>query len=147
MRSVELAKVAAAAETLRLRRIASRQGMRAAYGAGAAVFAIGALVLIHVVIFQVLTPWLVAPIWASVILLAIDLIAAGVLYTMARSNAPDAIETEALEVRRQAVAELRKATTFMALAGETVSLALRFSRVGSRASLMAELASRVLRRG
>ena len=54
---------------------------------------------------------------------------------------------EALEVRRQAVAELRKATTFMALAGETVSLALRFSRVGSRASLMAELASRVLRRG
>ena len=147
MRSVELAKVAAAAETLRLRRIVSRQVMRAVYGAGAAVFAIGALVLSHVVIFHVLTPWLVPPVWATVILLAIDLVVAGVLYTMARSDAPDAIEMEALEVRRQAVTELRKATTLMALAGETVGLAVRRSRVGSRTSLMADLASRVLRRG
>ena len=147
MRSVELAKVAAAAESLRLKRIATRQGMRVAYAAGAAVFAVGVLVLVHVVLFHVLTPWLVAPVWASVILLAVDLVAAGVLYTMARSNTPDAIETEALEVRRQAVTELRKATTFMALAGETVGLAVRRPRVRSRSSLMAELAGRVMRRG
>ncbi len=148
MRSVELAKVAAAAESLRLKRIASRQVMRGVYGAGAAVFAIGVLVLVHVVIYHLLTPGLVTPLWASVILLAIDAVAAGILYVLARSNTPDAIETEALEVRRQAVTELRKATTFVALAGETASLALRRPRKvnRSRVSLAAELAARVMRR-
>ena len=148
MRSVELAKVAAAAESLRLRRIAARQVMRVAYAGGAAVFAIGVLVLIHIVIFQALTPGVVAPLWASVILLAIDIVAAAILYFMARSNAPDAIETEALEVRRQAMLELRKATTLMALAGETVGIALRRSRKvqRSRMGFAAEIVSRVMRR-
>ena len=44
MRAVELAKVAANAEALRLRELASRQSMRAAYGGVAAVFGIGVLV-------------------------------------------------------------------------------------------------------
>lgn len=148
MRSVELAKVAAAAESLRLQRLAARQVARVVYAAGAAVFAIGGLVLIHVVIFQALTPAVVTPIWASVILLAIDLGAAAILYLMARSNTPDAIETEALEVRRQAVVELRKATTFVALAGEAIGATLRRPRTmrRSRAGLAAELASRFMRR-
>ena len=148
MRSVELAKVAAAAESLRLKRIAARQVMRVAYAGGAAVFAIGVLVLIHIVIFQALTPASVTPLWASVILLAIDLIVASILYGLARSNSPDAIEIEALEVRRQAVAELRKATTFVALAGETMGLVFRRSRTGSRSrmGLAAEIVSRVMRR-
>ena len=148
MRSVELAKVAAAAETLRLKRIASRQVMRVAYAAGAAVFAIGMLVLVHVAAFHALAPGLVSPIWASVILLAIDAVAAGVLFMMANSNTPDAIETEALEVRRQAVTELRKATTFVALAGETMGVAFRRPRTVRRSGvgLAAEIAARVMRR-
>ena len=148
MRSVELAKVAAAAESLRLKRIAARQVMRVAYAGGAAIFAIGVLVLIHIVIFHALTPASVTPLWASVILLAIDLVVASILYGLARSNSPDAIEIEALEVRRQAVAELRKATTFVALAGETMGLAFRRSRTGSRSrmGLAAEIVSRVMRR-
>ena len=148
MRSVELAKVAAAAESLRLRRIAARQVTRIAYAGGAAVFAIGALVLTHVVIFYALTPRVVTPLWASVILLAIDVVAAAILYLVARSNTPDAIETEALEVRRQAMLELRKATTLVAMAGEAVGVALQRSRKGgrSRMGFAAEIASRVMRR-
>ena len=148
MRSVELAKVAAAAESLRLKRVASRQVARVVCGAGAAVFAIGVLVLIHVVVYHLLTPGLVSPVWASLILLAIDAAAAGMLAISARSNTPDAIELEALEVRRQAVTELRKATTFVALAGEVAGMALRRPRTvnRSRAGLAAELAARVMRR-
>ena len=144
MRSVELAKVAAAAESLRLQRMAARQGMRAAYGAGAAVFGVGVLVLLHVVLFHVLTPAYVTPVWASVILLAVDAVVAGILLLMARSSAPDAIEEEALAVRRLAVVELRRATTFMALAGEAIGVTLRSPR--TRAGMAAHLASRFLRR-
>ena len=54
MRSVELAKVALASEGLRLRRMARRQALRVAYGAGAAVFGIAMLVVLHFVIYLLL---------------------------------------------------------------------------------------------
>ena len=152
MRSVELAKVAASAEALRLRRMARRQGMRAAYGAGAAVFAIGVLVLLHVVIYHVLTPAYVTPLIASLILLVLDLVVAGVFGLMAKSDKPDAIEEEALVVRKQAVVEMRKSMTIMALAGETAGLVLRRPRtvtvVQPRSSLRlaTELAARFMAR-
>ena len=127
MRTVELAKVAASAEALRLRRIAHRQGMRAAYGAGAAVFGIAVFVLLHVVAYHLMVPPL-SPTAASLILLAFDAIVAGVLAYMALSNKPDAIEDEALMIRQQAVIEAKKSMTAMALAGEAAGLVLRRPR-------------------
>ena len=124
MRAVELAKVAAAAEALRLRRIALRQGRRAAYGAGAAVFAIGVFVLLHVVAYHAMVP-AVSPFVASLILFAVDLAAAGTLAYLALSNAPDLIEDEAKMIRQQAIAEMRRSLSVMALAGEATSLFLR----------------------
>ena len=94
MRTVELAKVAASAEALRLRRVAHRQGMRAAYAAGAGVFAIGVFVLLHVVAYNAMVPGL-SPLVASLVLLAFDLIVAAVLGYLALSNKPDAVEDEA----------------------------------------------------
>lgn len=151
MRTVELAKVAASAEALRLRRVAYRQGMRAAYGAGAAVFAIGVLVLLHVVAYNAMVPRL-SPLVASLILLAADVILAAVLGYLALSNKPDAVEEEAKMIRQQAVVELQKSMTVMALAGEATSLLLRrpptVTVVKPRGTvrLAGELASRLLAR-
>ena len=151
MRAVELAKVAASAEALRLRRITRRQGMRAAFGAGAAVFAIGVLVLLHVVAYHAMVP-AVSPLVASLILLAFDLIVAGVLGYLAMSNKPDAIEDEAKMIRQQAVVEMRKAATVMAIAGEVTSMVLRrpstVTVVKPRGTMRVagELAARVLAR-
>lgn len=151
MRTVELAKVAASAEALRLRRVAYRQGMRAAYGAGAAVFGIGVLVLLHVVAYNAMVPRL-SPLVASLVLLAVDVILAAVLGYLALSNKPDAVEEEAKMIRQQAVVELQKSMTVMALAGEATSLLLRRPRtvtvVKPRGTvrLAGELASRLLAR-
>ena len=147
MRAVELAKVAASAEALRLRRIASRQTMRGAYGAGAAVFALALLAMLHVLGFHLLVPQ-VGPVWASAILLGVDIVAAAVLGLMAKSNTPDAIETEAKTIREQAVAEMGRAVTVTALAGEAMGAVLRRPSPpgSSRARVYGELASRLMAR-
>ena len=152
MRAIELAKVAAAAEALRLRRIVRRQGMRAAYGAGAAVFGIAVFVLLHVVAYDLLLKAL-SPLISSLILLGIDLVVAAVLVTLALRDTPDEVEREALAVRKQAVIEMKKSATAVAVAGEITSLVVRRrarAAVGnprrSRAWLIADIASRLMAR-
>ena len=151
MRTVELAKVAASAEALRLRRVAVRQGRRAAYGVGAAVFGIAVFVLLHVVAYNAMVP-AISPLFASLILLAVDLVVAAILGYLALSNKPDAVEEEAKMVRQQAIVELRKSATVMALAGEAASLMVRRPRtvtvVKPRGTvrLAGELAARLMAR-
>ncbi len=152
MRAVELAKVAAAAEALRLRRLARRQALRVGFGAGAAVFGIAVFVLIHVLAYEGLAmmvwPWL-----AALILLVIDLVIAGLLASKALNSVPDRIEQEAMAVRRQSLAEAKRALTVMAVVGEVTGLAIgrgtrraaSGSRVG-RAGMMIDIASRIMRR-
>ena len=127
MRTVELAKVAASAEALRLRRVAVRQGRRAAYGVGAAVFGIAVFVLLHVVAYNAMVPR-ISPLVASLIILAVDLVVAAVLGYLAFSNKPDAVEDEAKMIRQQAIVELRKSMTVVALAGEAASSMVRRPR-------------------
>jgi hypothetical protein len=152
MRAVELAKVAAAAEALRLRRFARRQAIRAGLGVGAVVFAIAVFVLLHVLAYDALVnvvrPWL-----AALILLVVDLVIAGVLGALAMRNQPDQVETEALAVRRQAVVEMKRAVTVMAVASELTGLVIhRRARQAaattrrSRAWMLADIASRVVGR-
>ena len=151
MRTVDLAKVAASAEALRLRHIARRQGMRGAYGAGAAVFGIAVFVLLHVVAYEAMVPRL-SPLIASIILLAFDLVVAAILGYLAISNKPDAIEDEAKMVRQQAVVEMRRSMTGMALIGEVAGIMLRrpssVTVVKPRGTvrLAGELAARLLAR-
>ena len=151
MRTLDLAKVAASAEALRLRRIAHRQSMRAAYGAGAAVFGIGVFVLLHVVAYDAMVPRL-SPLVASLILLGFDLVVAAVLGYLAISNKPDAIEDEAKVIRQQAIIEMRRSVTTMALAGEVAGLVMRRQRsvtvVKPRGTvrLAGQLAARLLAR-
>ncbi len=151
MRTVELAKVAASAEALRLRRLAYRQGMRAAYGAGAAVFGIAVFVLLHVVAYHAMVPR-VSPFAASLILLAVDLIIAAVLGYLALRNKSDSVEDEAKMIRQQAIVELQKSMTVVSLAGEAASSMVRRPRtvtvVKPRGTvrIAGELAARLLSR-
>jgi len=149
MRAVELAKVAAAAEALRLRRMVRRQGMRAVYGAVAAVFAIAVLVSLHVVGYDLLASHL-SPVVSALIVLVVDLVIAGIFGALAMRDSPDTVETEALEVRRQAVHEMRRAVTTMAVAGEVGSMILRrrakaavSSAPGGRAWIVGEILRRL----
>ena len=73
MRSINLLKVAAEAELLRLRALLARQGRRAAFGAVAVIFMLGVLVLAEVAGWQVLRLY-VASISATLILLGINFV-------------------------------------------------------------------------
>lgn len=149
MRTVELAKIATAAEALRLRRLARRQAMRGAYGAAAAAFAIAVLVVLHFTIYVALTLWL-SPMVSVLIVLAIDVIAAGVLGTMALRSVPDPIEVEARQVRVQAMLELKRSLTVMGMAAEVTGLVFRTGvRTRARRSVAtaaAEMVSRLIGR-
>ena len=145
MRSVDLAKVAAAAEALRLRRIARRQALRGAYGAVALVFAIAVLVVLHVVIWSALL-LVVSPLLASVILLAIDAVGLIVFGIMALRSTPDSIETEAKQIREQAVIEMRQSLTVMSVVGGMAGAAFRTGvRRGARRGMTAALVDGAIR--
>lgn len=149
MRSVELAKVALASEGLRLRRLARRQALRVAYGAGAAVFGIAMLVVLHFVVYLLLVQ-LVSPVLSAVIVLVLDLVVAGILGGMAFRNVPDTIEAEARAIRVQSLIELRRSLTAMGMAAELGGAVFRsrtragFSR--AIATMVAESISRVIGR-
>ena len=114
MRVVELGRIMAQAEALRLRRQASRTARRAAFGVVAAVFGLALLVALHVALQQLLAP-LVGPVWATLIVAAIDLLIAAIFAVLAVASQPDRIEREALQVRREARAQLGEAMVMSAL--------------------------------
>jgi len=149
VRTVELAKIATAAEALRLRRIARRQALRGLYGAAAAVFAVAVLVMVHVVLYLGLNLWL-SPIVSALIVLVLDVIAAGALGYVVLQSPPDAVEIEAKQIRIQAMSELRRSLTVMGMAAELAGVVLRTgARSGVRrgvAGVAAGLASRLIGR-
>jgi hypothetical protein len=106
MKALNLAKVAGRAELLRLKGLAARQVRRVAYGAGALLFMIGALLLGHVAAWQVLVRY-VGTVWATVILLGIDLLIAILLGMLAARSQPSTLEVEAETIRRRALIEAR----------------------------------------
>ncbi len=119
MRAVSLARVAAEAETIRIRAMAGRHGARAALGAVAAVFGIATLVLIEIIAWQVLQIHTEA-LYASWILLGVNLSLALVFALLAARSAPSRAEREALRIRQQAVGALRGSlvlTTLIPLLG------------------------------
>ena len=155
MRAVELAKVAASAEKLRLERIALRRAWQIAFYAAAAVFAVAAFVVLHVVAYNLLVPTL-TPFQASLVLLAADLVLAGVFAVLARRDRIHPVEDEARLIRQQALTEIRWALTVTALAGSAAAVVFGRGRrradrgvlVGRRKKVMlfGDLAYRLLAR-
>jgi hypothetical protein len=118
MRSTRLVQIAAEAEGLRLRTKFSRIGRQIAFGAVAALFAVLAIVLLHVVSFQAILialgpgDWM--PVAAAGIMFAIDLLMCALFVVLAARGGESAVEQEALQVRQQAVHQM----------GEVLSMAV-----------------------
>lgn len=106
MRSVELLKIAAEAERLRLSAMMARQGRRAAFGVVSIVFLLGVLALAEVAGWQVLRRY-VEGIYATLILLGVNLVVAGLFGLLAARSSPGHAEREALRVRRDALDAVR----------------------------------------
>ena len=124
MRTTDLARVAASAEVLRIKRLVRRQVFRAVFGAVALVFALGVLVLLHVVGYNAMVPSL-TPLEASLVLLALDLAIAAGFGVLAARGGPDAVEQEAKLVRDQAIVEMRESMAVATLVGPVGRLAGR----------------------
>jgi hypothetical protein len=130
MRAVNLVKVAGQAEVLRLQHMMKRQGMRAAYGLIAALFFIGVLVLAHVVAYQLLRMHL-EPLYATLILLAVDFVLAAIFGLMAAKSSPGRAERDALDIRQRALVEARSALPLTAVVPIAGAL-LRSRRGGAK---------------
>jgi hypothetical protein len=106
MRATNLVKVAAQAEILRIQHMLKRQGVRAAFGLAAIVFILGALVLANIAAWQVVRLY-VEPIYASLIMLGVNLLIAMIFGLLAARSSPSQQEREAVEVRQRALREAR----------------------------------------
>jgi len=150
MRVVELSKVAAAAEALRLRRLAHRQMMRGIFGAVAALFALALLVVLHVILYQLVRGPL-SPVQSSLVVLVFDAAVAGICGYLAMRNTPDSIEQEAKTIRQRALVEMRQSVGMMTLAAEVGGIVLRRKAgIGTPRSgwgqVAGDVVSRLLRR-
>jgi hypothetical protein len=114
MRAVNLAKVAVEAEILRIQHMLKRQGMRAAFGLVAVIFTLGVLVLAHVAGWQILRLY-VPPIYATLILLGLDLVVAAIFGILAAKSSPSRAESDALAIRQRALREARSSLALGAL--------------------------------
>jgi cobalamin biosynthesis protein CobD/CbiB len=127
VRSINLLKVAAEAELLRLRTLLARQCRRAAFGVIAGIFMLGVLVLAEITGWQVLRLY-VAPIPSTLILLGINCVIAAIFGVLAARSSASHAERDALRVRRQALDAARGTLSFAA----AVPVASTLLRLGRR---------------
>ena len=117
MRSLKLARIAAHAELLRLRRFGERQMARAALAAFALVFLLACLASLHVAGYFALRRGGIQPLWAALIVAGVDLLIALILGLTAARSRPGRLEREALEVRLAAQHHLMDAAAVSTLVG------------------------------
>jgi len=105
MRTLSLARIAAQAEGLVLRRHARRIVVQAVMGVIAVVFVVCALALAHLAGWLALVK-VVMPVYAALIVLGVDIVIAAIFGLLAMRSSPDRIEREAILVRDQAKQQL-----------------------------------------
>jgi hypothetical protein len=104
MRPVRLARIAAEAEGVRLRGLATRIATRVVLAVVALVFIIGAIVFAHVAAWYEIRAGLDQTFLITTgIMGGADLLIAIILGLLASRSRPSRVEREALEVRRQAI--------------------------------------------
>ena len=119
--------------------------MRGVWGAVAAVFAIAVLVMVHVVAFMILAPFIMA-VWAAVVVLAFDLIMLVIFGVIALNGKPDRIEIEARELRDRALVEMRESMAVAALLNPVGKVVLRTAGRGALSALTPGFLSRKRRK-
>lgn len=116
MRTVRLARVAAQAEILLVRRIATAIFRRAAYGLVAAVFALAVLVMLHVVAALALEQLAhLSPLIAVLIVMVVDLVPLVIFGMLAAGKISDPVADEARRVRDQSLEQARQSLTLAAM--------------------------------
>jgi hypothetical protein len=136
MRAGNLAKIAAEAETLRIKHMLKRQGLRVAFGLVALVFLVAVLVFANIAAWQVLRMYL-SPIYATLVLLGINLLLAIIFGVLAARSAPSRTEREALAIRQRALGEARNSLALTALV-PVVGTFFRWRREGTRGLLFGQ---------
>ncbi len=124
MRSLELAKAAAAAEKLRLTALTKRQAMRGAYGGAATIFLIGIIGWASVLAFLSIA-MAVGPLWSAAILLAINVVIFGALLLPVVRSRPGKVEIEAAQLRDDAIATAKRYITVSAVVSPAGRLVAR----------------------
>jgi hypothetical protein len=116
MRTVRLARVAAQAEILLLRRLLAVAIRHAIFGVVAAVFAIAVLVMLHVMAVMALERFaILSPIVSVAIVLGVDLVVAALFGAMAAGKITDPVADEARRVRDTSIEQARQSLTLAAL--------------------------------
>jgi hypothetical protein len=116
MRTTRLARLAAEAEILLVRREIKTAIRRAIYGAVAAVFALGALILLHVLGYIALRQYAqLSPIAAAAIILGIDAAITLIFGLLASGAMKDPVAEEARMIRDQSLAQIKDTLTMAAV--------------------------------
>jgi hypothetical protein len=124
VRPLRLARVAAQAEVLVVRRQVAGYARRAIWGAVAAVFAMGVLILAHIIAYLALRQYAqFAPIPAAAIVLGVDLVITIIFAAMASGTAPDPILEEAKHLRDQSLEQARQSMTLAAMIAPVARIA------------------------
>ena len=106
MRLFRLLQLAAQAEMLRWKRTGLGYAIQAGFGAGAAVFALMMLVMLHLALFSWLAGTNLGPVWAALVVAGVDLVVAGVFGFLATRSGLDPVAVEAERVRDNALRQV-----------------------------------------
>ena len=116
MRTVRLARVAAQAEILLVKRIVTGLVRRAIYGAVAAVFALALLVGLHIIVALSLVDYTrLSPVLSVAIVAAFDLVVVIIFGLLAAGEVKDPVIAEARRVRDQSLEQARATLTMASL--------------------------------
>jgi hypothetical protein len=135
MRALRLARVAAEAELLLLRRRVRRTVIRVIYAVSGAFFTFAALTFAHVALFLAIQRNL-GPTTSALIVLGGDLLIALICILVASVSSPDQIEREALQVRQQAQQQLEETLAAATLAAPAARLLGRPRALGAALALV-----------
>ncbi len=116
MRTTRLARLAAEAEILLIRREIRTVIRRAIYGVVAAIFGLSALALLHIVGYEALRQYAQLPqVAAAGIVLAVDVVIAVLFLLLANGAMADPVAAEARLIRDQSLAQIKDTLTMAAL--------------------------------
>ena len=147
MKAVEFGKLAAAAEVQRLQRVGLRYARRMAFLVVAALFGLFAFISAHVTLWVLCDgPWHTGKVWASWIVLGVDVLLAVVFVLLGRSKQPSAAEVEARMTRDQNIGAMKSAMAFSAVSATVVGPAGRMAGRGVRDLVLARFRRRRERR-
>jgi len=116
VRPLRLARVAAQAEVIVVRRQVAGIARRAILGLVAAIFGLGVLIMAHIIAYLALRQYaLFGPIPAASIVLGVDLAITIVFGVLASGHPADPIMEEAVRLRDQSLEQARQSMTLAAL--------------------------------